>query len=155
MAFRSTTAASATAAKKDCDVSKDYEVPQGPTDSISSLAWSPASNHLAVASWDNTVRVYEVSPGGVGQIGARGAASYQHEAPVLDVCWSKDGQKVISGGVDNAARMLDVQSGQSAQVARHDAPIKSTRWTDLHGGLLITGSWDKTIKVNCSFACRR
>lgn len=43
--------------------------------------------------------------------------------------------------------MFDVTTGQSAQVALHDAPIKAVRWVDAQGGILATGSWDKTIKV--------
>lgn len=90
---------------------------------------------------------------------------YGHEGPVLSVCWSKvcpgklfgwhitdtwlkDGSKVLSGGADKAGRMFDVQSGQSSQIAAHDAPIKSVKWIDAQGGILATGSWDKTIKVS-------
>ena len=126
-----------------CDLSKDLEVPSGPNDSISSLAFSPVSNHLAVGSWDMGVRIYEV-----GQA-IQGRASYEHQAPVLDVCWSKDGTKVFSGGIDNAGRMYDVQTGTPSQVAQHDGPIKATKFTDMHGGLLVTASWDKKLKV-CS-----
>lgn len=124
-----------------CDVSSDVQVPDGPPDSVSALCFSPTADYLAVSSWDNSVRVYEV-----GQ-NIRGVSSYSHEAPALDVCWSQDGTKILSGGADNAARMLDVQSGQTQQVAQHQAPIKSVRWTNMHGGLLVTASWDKTIKV--------
>jgi len=28
----------------------------------------------------------------------------------------------------------------------HDGPIKAVRWVDAQGGILATGSWDKTIK---------
>lgn len=72
---------------------------------------------------------------------------FSHEGPVLSVCWSKDGTKVISGGADKAARMFDVQTGQTTQVAAHDAPIKSVKWIDAQNGILATGSWDKTLKV--------
>ena len=137
----STTGAS-TAVNAGCAIEKDVQVQDGPSDSISALAFSPASDHLAVSSWDNSVRIYEV-----GQSGAVGRAAYGHEAPVLDVCWSHDGLKTFSGGVDNAGRMLDVQTGASSQVAQHASPIKGVRWTDMHGGLLVTGSWDKTLKV--------
>jgi mRNA export factor len=122
-------------------IANDVEVPNAPSDSISAMAFSPTADYLAVASWDNQVRVYEV-----GQA-VTGKAAYSHEAPALDVCWSKDGTKVLSGGADNAARMYDVQTGQSSQVAQHQAPIRCTRWIDLQSGLLATGSWDKTIKV--------
>jgi len=60
----------------------------------------------------------------------------------------KDGNKVISGGADNAARMFDITNGQTTQVAQHDAPIKVVKWIETpQGGILATGSWDKTLKV--------
>ena len=61
----------------------------------------------------------------------------------------KEGTKILSGGADNAGRMFDVTTGQSQQVAQHDAPIKSVKWIDApgQGGFLVTGSWDKTLKV--------
>lgn len=77
---------------------------------------------------------------------SQGKAAYSHQGPVLSVCWSKDGTKVFSGGADNAGRVLDVSTGQSFQVAQHDAPVKSVKWIEAHGGLLATGSWDKTLR---------
>ena len=50
--------------------------------------------------------------------------------------------------------MFDVQSGQSSQIAAHDAPIKAVKWIDAQGGILVTGSWDKTIKVSQSGPAR-
>lgn len=50
MASSSTTAGSAPA-------EKDIEVPEPPADSISSLAFSPQADYLAVGSWDNNVRI--------------------------------------------------------------------------------------------------
>ena len=121
--------------------SQDVEIPNCPPDSISAISFSPTADYLATSSWDNQVRIYEV-----GQ-SITGKAAYSHEAPVLDVCWSKDGTKVLSGGVDNAARLFDVQTGVASQVAQHQAPVRCVRWIDLQNGLLATGSWDKTIKV--------
>ncbi|KAG6918654.1 hypothetical protein DXG01_012775 [Tephrocybe rancida] len=120
----------------------DVEVTDLPPDSISSIEFSPQVDYLAVGSWDNSVRVYEIGAGGQSQ----GKAILQHEAPVLSVCWNKEG-KVFSGGVDNAGRMLDLATGQAMQVAQHEKPIKVVKWVDAPGsGLLATGSWDKTIK---------
>ncbi|KAL8286993.1 hypothetical protein RQP46_003999 [Phenoliferia psychrophenolica] len=129
---------------------KDIEVPNLPTDSTSSIAFSPTADFLAVASWSNEVRIYEVNSQGQ----AAGKAAYNHEGPALCVEWSKDGSKVISGGADKAARVahdpfavFDMTTGQMSQVAQHDEPIKSVKWIDAQGqGLLATGSWDKTIK---------
>ncbi|KAF7330269.1 hypothetical protein MVEN_02464800 [Mycena venus] len=124
-------------------VQKDIEVADPPADSISSLAFSNQADFLAVGSWDNSVRVYEIGAGGKSQ----GKAMYQHQGPVLSVCWSQDGSKIFSGGADNAGRMFDVATGQATQTAQHDAPIKAVRWVDTpQGGILATGSWDKTVK---------
>ena len=101
----------------------------------------------------------------------QGKAMYQHQGPVLAVCWNKvrlspykppsqkltidslqEGNKVISGGADNAARMYDLATGQSSQVAQHDQPVKCVKWLDTpQGGILATGSWDKTLKVSTVF----
>ena len=62
----------------------------------------------------------------------------------------QEGNKIFSGGADNAGRMFDVNTGQSTQVAQHEAPIKVVGWVDAQSGILATGSWDKTIKV-CTF----
>ena len=74
---------------------------------------------------------------------------YSHEGPVLDLCWNgRDGTKLFSVGADKAARVFDVSTGQSTQVGVHDAPIKCARWIEAPtGGILATGSWDKTVKV--------
>ena len=38
------------------------------------------------------------------------------------------------------------------QVAEHDAPIKTCHWIKSPGySCLMTGSWDKTVKVSSSF----
>ena len=44
--------------------------------------------------------------------------------------------------------MYDVQTGQATQIAKHDAPIRVVKYVDTpSGGIVVTGSWDKTIKV--------
>ncbi|KAF8621924.1 hypothetical protein AX15_007418 [Amanita polypyramis BW_CC] len=122
---------------------QDVEVSQPPTDSISSLAFSSQADFLAVGSWDNSVRVYEVAANGQTQ----GRAIYQHGGPVLSVCWDKEGRKVFSGGADGTGRMLDPATGRVTQVAQHDAPVKTVRWIDApQASVLVTGSWDKTVK---------
>lgn len=123
---------------------QDVEVVQPPTDGVSGLAFSPVADFLAASCWDNNVRIYGVESNGT----TSAKAMYSHEGPALDVTWSRDGTKIFSAGADKAARMFDVSTGQSSQVAAHDAPVKSVRYIDQQGGILATGSWDKTIKVS-------
>ena len=80
-------------------------------------------------------------------------AFIQHDAPALSCHWSKDGTKLASASADKTVKMMDLNTGQTTQVAAHDGPIKCVKWVDGAGGMqycLATGSWDKTLKVRIS-----
>jgi mRNA export factor len=66
------------------DISKDVEVPQPPTDSISEIAFSPKADFLGVASWDQKVRIYQIDQFGKGE----GKAMFDFQGPALSVAWS-------------------------------------------------------------------
>ncbi|KAJ3649056.1 hypothetical protein Zmor_020818 [Zophobas morio] len=125
---------------------KDFEVTQPPDDSISSLAFSPATlsqNFLIAGSWDNNVRCWEIEQSGKSVPKSMQACG----GPVLDVCWSDDGTKVFMAGCDKQAKAWDLASNQVVQVAQHDAPIKTCHWIKASNySCLMTGSWDKTLK---------
>ncbi|KAI7882653.1 WD40 repeat-like protein [Lichtheimia hyalospora FSU 10163] len=120
----------------------DFEVTSPPNDGISGLEFSPVADYLAVSSWDNQIRIYEVQPNG----NTTPKVAYSHEAPALCVTWSKDGTKVVSGGGDKAGRMMDINTGQTTQVAQHNESIRCVKFLDQGQNILATGSWDKTIK---------
>lgn len=63
----------------------DIQLADGPDDSISALAFSPVTNHLAVTSWDSKLRLYDLTQSPTGQ----GKALVNFDAPVLDCHWSK------------------------------------------------------------------
>ena len=129
-------------AQATVDLSGDLELPQGPDDSISDLAFSPVAEILGVASWDSKIRIYEI-----GQGGATGKAMYEHAAPVLSTHFSKDGTKLASGSADKTAKMFDLGSGQNQQVAAHDQPVKAVKFISVNGTeALATASWDKTLR---------
>ncbi|KAF2863929.1 WD40 repeat-like protein [Piedraia hortae CBS 480.64] len=127
------------------DLSHDVQISNPPEDSVSDIRFSPQSDHLAVASWDKKVRIYEIDSRGNSQ----GKALFEHGGPVLSCCWSKDGSKVFGAGVDKAARMLDLGSGatQAQQVAAHDNAIRCVESILVNGNqMLVTGGWDKMVK---------
>lgn len=69
-----------------------------------------------------------------------------HFLQVLCSAWKDDGTIVFSGGCDKQVKMWPLLSGgQPVTVAMHDAPIKEVAWVP-EMNLLVTGSWDKTIK---------
>ena len=59
MSFFGTSTSNTLAATPAAD--KDIEVADPPTDSISSVAFSPTADYLAVGSWDNNVRFLRLS----------------------------------------------------------------------------------------------
>ncbi|KAI2638761.1 WD40 repeat-like protein [Hypomontagnella submonticulosa] len=127
------------------DLKNDVPISNPPEDTISRLAFSPTQDILAVSSWDKKVRIYQIASNGSSE----GKHMYEHDAPVLSVDFSKDGQKVASAGADKQAKVCDLQTLQTAQVAAHDQPIRYARFFELpnsSGPMLVTGSWDKTIK---------
>jgi mRNA export factor len=70
------------------ELKNDVALENPPTDSISDLSFSPAPNgpdFLAVSSWDNKVRIYEIAQNGQSQ----GKHMYEHSQPVLNVDFSR------------------------------------------------------------------
>ncbi|KAB8611408.1 hypothetical protein FH972_025913 [Carpinus fangiana] len=140
--FGSATPAASTTPSQG-DLSKDIPLASPPEDSVSDISFSPQSEHLAVSSWDKKVRIYEIDAQGQSQ----GKAMFEHEGPVLNCAWSKDGTKVFGAGADKAARMFDVSSQQTTQVAAHDQPVRCVEVIEVNNApMLVTGSWDKTVK---------
>ncbi|KAK4491221.1 hypothetical protein RD792_001954 [Penstemon davidsonii] len=121
------------------------KVEQPPTDSISSISFSPKENFLVATSWDNQVRCWEVKKNR-STVSTVPKASISHEHPVLCSTWKDDGTTVFSGGCDKQVKMWPLLSGgQPVTVAMHDAPIRHIAWIP-EMNLLVTGSWDKTLK---------
>lgn len=127
------------------DLKNDVAVSNPPEDTVSDLAFSPTAEILAVSSWDKKVRIYQINSNGTSE----GKHLYEHDEPVFSVDFSKDGTKLVSAGADKQAKVCDLQSLATVQVAAHDGPIKAARFFELpnsSGPMLVTGSWDKTIK---------
>lgn len=67
------------------DLANDVQLASPPEDSISALSWSPVANHLAVSSWDDKVRIYDVTNAKTGN----GVAAIDFGGPVLSCDWAK------------------------------------------------------------------
>ncbi|MCO5613949.1 hypothetical protein L7F22_068229 [Adiantum nelumboides] len=131
----------------------EYTIPSPPQDPISSLIFNPnpsKANQLLVSSWDKTVRLYhlanldEASSSDPSKR-VRLIHTFNHEAPVLDVCWITD-TLAASGGIDRRVRLLNLETGQTNIIGKHSAAISRIRYS--HSvNLLISSSWDSTLKV--------
>ncbi|KAI6784192.1 uncharacterized protein J7T54_004738 [Emericellopsis cladophorae] len=141
----SSTAASASNQTQG-DLKSDVPLSNPPTDSISDLAFNPGQNQsdfLAVASWDNKVRIYEIN----GQGQSEGRYQYEHSQPVLNVDFSRDGTKIVSAGADKSVKVCDLASQQEIVAGTHDQPVRTARFFEAGGNpMIVSGSWDKTVK---------
>ncbi len=66
----------------------EVDFPKGPEDTISALRWSPVADHLAAASWDGRVYIYDAT-NHTSTDSVKGVAAIAVGAPVLDCDFSK------------------------------------------------------------------
>lgn len=65
---------------------------------MSALVFSPeSSSKLLVSSWDKNVYHYDLTNGAVD---AKLVNTYEHRAPVLDVCFGADDDEAYTAGMD-------------------------------------------------------
>jgi len=117
----------------------EFKLKNSPGDCVQSVKFSPVtSQFLLVASWDKTVRLYDVA-------GNNMRLQYQHKAAVLDCCF-QDAVHVYSGGIDCFLKSFDLNSNTENILGSHDAPIRCVEYNP-EVNVLVTGSWDSSIKV--------
>ncbi|KAK4175966.1 putative poly(A)+ RNA export protein [Triangularia setosa] len=154
-------------------LASDIAFPKGPEDSVNALRWSPKSNHLAAASWDGKVYVYDATNVAAGTASARGVAALDGgQAPFFDCDFNQieiiedrlggygnniygsqqEGTMIAGASADQKIHIMDLNSpGKTMTLAGHTAPVRTVRWVDVPcapnpTGLLVSGSWDKTLR---------
>ncbi|KAJ2765820.1 mitotic spindle checkpoint protein Bub3 [Coemansia nantahalensis] len=121
-------------------MSKQFELGQPPGDGISGLRFHPEDDSALLAgSWDKQVRLYDT------QGNALRASHHDHQAAVLGVAFNSSGDCAFSGGLDR--RVLAWEGGytQTREVGRHDGEISALEFC-AGRGLLVSGSWDRTLR---------
>ncbi|KAI1775040.1 mitotic checkpoint protein BUB3 [Hypoxylon cercidicola] len=126
-----------------------FELAQPPNDAISALAFAPDSpSRLLAASWDKNVYLYDTLQGSGGD-GAHGTLvrTFEHRAPVMDVCFGADGGEAFTAGMDWQVRRVDLATGEQTTLSKHAAPVRRVVYSREHS-LLISASWDGTLHVH-------
>ena len=118
----------------------EFELNQPPADGITRVTFSPVANstHLLVSSWDNSVGLYNTTQNTLQH-------KYTHQYAVLDCCFY-DPMKSFSVGLDRTLKIYDFGSQSETILGTHLDTIRCVRFCQ-ELGLVITGSWDKTVKL--------
>jgi WD40 repeat protein/transcriptional regulator with XRE-family HTH domain len=115
----------------------------GHESTITSSVFSPNGRWLATASFDNTVRLFDLTASDFPSIVLRG-----HTAPILNIAISTDGRWLASVSNDKTARLWDLHSSNPAAnsvlLVGHQKIVGSVAFSP-NGRWLATGSADATV----------
>ena len=118
----------------------EFQLHNPPTDTITHLCYTPNphSRHLLASSWDKNLYLYDVSMN-------KAIFTKPHSASVLACCFT-DENRVLSGGLSRQLILTDLARQQEQVLGSHDDAIKCVNFAPSLG-CLVTGSWDKSIRV--------
>ncbi|KAI0185784.1 WD40-repeat-containing domain protein [Xylaria flabelliformis] len=127
-----------------------FELAQPPTDAVSALVFAPeSSSRLLVSSWDKNVYLYDTQTAAAEGDAQQGSLiqTFEHRAPVLDVCFGANDDEAFSAGMDWQVIRLDLTSGEQTVLSKHSAPVRRVVYSRQHS-LVISASWDSTLHVH-------
>jgi WD40 repeat protein len=114
---------------------------EGHSDSVNSVAFSHDSTRLALASHDNTVKIWDVSSGKCLQ------TLEGHSSMVNSVAFSHDSAQLVSASRDNTVKIWDASRGKCRQTLKaHSRGVNSVAFSH-DSTRLVSASDDTTAKI--------
>ena len=115
------------------------------SDWIAALAWSPDGKHIASASYDRTVQVWE-PPTGKMQTLYTGHNGFWAKGRVNAISWSPDSTYIVSGSDDKTAQIWDAHTGKTfVTYGEHRAGVIAVSWSP--NGEKIASASDVVVQV--------
>ncbi|KAL5636345.1 hypothetical protein ACGC1H_004979 [Rhizoctonia solani] len=113
-------------------------------DVVTCAVYSPHGNLVASSSHDATIRVWDVTKGGL----QNSRILSGHSGPVHSVAFSPNSSLIASGSSDRTIRLWDPNASRPIHepYVGHSSRVTSVAFSP-DGTKLVSGSWDKTIRV--------
>jgi WD40 repeat protein len=113
---------------------------EGHTKEISGVSASPDGKHAASASFDGTIRIWELQTGQCRVIAG-------HEGSVHCIGYSPDGKRLLSGGHDKVVRLWNAGSGELMHtLLGHSGTVHGVAFS-ADGRRAISGGSDRTLRL--------
>lgn len=110
---------------------------RGHRDEVRRVEFSPNNALLASASYDNTVRIWDLAAGTFMQLDG-------HSGEVKQLRWSPDGTLLLTGGREGEVRLWTPQ-GAGRLMGNHERELTAAAWSP-DGRLFVTGSEDGMVR---------
>jgi WD40 repeat protein len=122
--------------------------PQGPTDGVTALAYSPGGTLLAAASADETIWLWDASSGNpVQRLSAPRVEGSSWCACYWSLAFSPDGSTLAAGSTDAAVRLWDVATGNLLHTWQAPASLVYGLSYSADGRFLAAGDADGNLLI--------
>jgi hypothetical protein len=112
----------------------------GHTHTVAAVAFLPDGDRAVSASWDRTLRLWNLRTG--QQLGA---PLEGHAGAVRCVAFAPDGQRVASGGADQTVRLWEIDSREARVLKGHSNAVTGVAFGP-EGRLLVSAGNDRTVQ---------
>ena len=109
---------------------------------VQDIAISNDARYILSGSWDGTMRLWDIATGKTVR------RFVGHSKDVLSVAFSADNRQIVSGSRDKTAKLWNTVGECKYTFEGHNEWVSCVRISpDATTPLLITASWDKTVKI--------